>query len=185
MTEAGYIKEIEQRRRRNSRLRKADLPLVEDALGHFPKSARLWCLRGDLHQTSRNGVPPRGVGPAIQCYRKAVELDPGCTDAWLAIARIGSFFTKTTKPVEESIRQAIALGAGPLPYLTLAWLLELTGRKTEAVATIHFAHSLFPGNKKIIDYIDTLGAAPCKRSCPFCQEFDAPICRADWESPLS
>jgi hypothetical protein len=53
--------------------------LSDRAILAFPKSARLWCLRGKLMPMTPDETIR--VEDAINCFWKAIELDPFCADA--------------------------------------------------------------------------------------------------------
>ena len=58
--------------------------LADRAILAFPKSARLWSLRGKLIPMTPDGTI--SIEDALHCFRKAVELDPFCADAYEQLA---------------------------------------------------------------------------------------------------
>src|SRR5262249_34926917 len=60
------------------------LRMVEEGLQAFPKSARLWILRGDLIQLSDDDVS-YSLDDVLPSYNKALECDPGSGEAYESI----------------------------------------------------------------------------------------------------
>ena len=58
------------------------LRAVEIALQEHPHSVQLWCLRGTLIQLDNGGDNVYQLDDALASYRKAIELDPGCAQAY-------------------------------------------------------------------------------------------------------
>jgi len=79
MDEAEYIQQLQERSQR-SECSPATMALADNAVAAFPKSARLWCLRGNVICRCLDDCS-YSIQDAVRCYQNAVELDPFYADA--------------------------------------------------------------------------------------------------------
>ena len=85
MTEEDYITELRERSPRNAKMKATPetVVLADEATHAFPRSPKLWCMRGYLIQGGpENG--PLSLNEALASYKKAIEVDPSFADAWEA-----------------------------------------------------------------------------------------------------
>jgi len=90
MEEGEYIQEL-QERSRGSECSPATLTLTENAVAAFPKSARLWCLRGNVICRCLEDCN-YSIEDAVRCYQKATELDPFYAHAHEKLAHYSNEF---------------------------------------------------------------------------------------------
>ena len=101
----------------------AQLQKLEEGLRHFPKSARLWILRGDLIQLG--GEDPRySLDDALASYRMALEVDPTSADAHESVGHFLDAVANEPAEAEPYFRKAIELGGGKTASDGLAQVLE-------------------------------------------------------------
>lgn len=85
MTEEEYITELRESSPRNAKMKAIpeSIVLADEATHAFPRSPKLWCMRGYLIQGGpQNG--PNSPNEALASYKKAIEVDPSFADAWEA-----------------------------------------------------------------------------------------------------
>jgi tetratricopeptide (TPR) repeat protein len=85
MTEEAYIEELRERSPRNAKMKATPetIALADEATRAFPRSAKLWCMRGNLIRFVPENCP-HSLKEALVSYKKAVEIDPSFADAWEA-----------------------------------------------------------------------------------------------------
>ena len=88
MTEEEYITQLRERTSTGGGASLDVISLADKAVEAFPRSARLWCLRGDLIQLGPEDNP-HTLDDALTSFRKAIEIDPGFAEAW---EEIGHFY---------------------------------------------------------------------------------------------
>jgi tetratricopeptide (TPR) repeat protein len=84
MIENDYIAQLEARwpRREDSdEVLLATIALADEAVGAFPRSPRLWCIRGDVIQLGPESCS-HNLEDARACYQRAIEIDPKFIEAW-------------------------------------------------------------------------------------------------------
>ena len=64
------------------------LALADEAVSAFPRSAKLWCIRGDLILLG-SGEPSHELVDALTSYEQAIAVDPKCVEAY---EEIGHFY---------------------------------------------------------------------------------------------
>ena len=95
------------------------LALADKAVSAFPRSTRLWCMRGDLIQLGPK-ENPHPLDEALACYRRAAQLDRHCAEAWDEIGHYHDavlddesaarpFFTKAQRLREQQRAELSAL----------------------------------------------------------------------------
>ena len=84
MTEKQYINRIKGMWPRDCDASLESIALADKAVSAFSRSPRLWCIRGDLIQLGPKECP-HPLDEALDSYRRAVELDAQCADAWESI----------------------------------------------------------------------------------------------------
>src|ERR1035441_7332721 len=84
MTEQEYIHRLKSMWPQDSDASLESVALADKAVSAFPRSTRLWCMRGDLIQLGPKECP-HPLDEALTSYRRAVELDPQCAEAWESI----------------------------------------------------------------------------------------------------
>ena len=99
------------------------LQRLEEGLRQFPKSARLWILRGDLIQLG--GDDSRySLEDALASYRMALERDPTSAEAHESIGHFLHAVANEPAEAEPYFRKAIELGGGKTASDGLAQVLE-------------------------------------------------------------
>ena len=107
--------------------------LLEEAIGVYPNSTSLWCLRGDVIQMGGEDSPYT-LEDALQSYEHAASLDPKCSEAHEEIGDYWDLMGGSDLPkAEDAFRKAIALGCGPGGYLGLARVLAQRGHPKEGI----------------------------------------------------
>jgi hypothetical protein len=81
MTEDDYISTLRARWPKGCDASLELISLADEAVRSFPRSARLWLLRGDIIQLGPESCP-HPLGESLVSYHRAVELDPKFADAW-------------------------------------------------------------------------------------------------------
>jgi tetratricopeptide (TPR) repeat protein len=121
------------------------LRLSEEAVTAFPTSSELWTLRGTaieacnhpLNEARLASDPcPTPLETALECWNRALSIDPCCVDALEAIGFFYDVYADDFEAAERSFRAAIALGGSADCYAGLARVLQETGRTDEAKALL-------------------------------------------------
>lgn len=81
MTENDFIAELQKHWPQVGDDPMAAMALADEALCAFPRLARLWCLRGKLIALGSEDCPVQSE-EALECYIKAIDIDPYCAEAW-------------------------------------------------------------------------------------------------------
>ena len=134
-TDDAYLRTLAERVRRDDFATAETLALAEEAVAVFPGSPRLWCWRGDLIQIS-DGDDLYELDDARKSYEQALVLDP---DNAQALARLGHFYDAVAPDAalaEQFFLRAIAQGAGPSAFLSLAEAYLESGRAQDALALL-------------------------------------------------
>ena len=103
------------------------LRMVEEGLRSFPRSARLWILRGDLIQLSDDDRS-YCLDDVPASYQKALECDPENGEAYESIGYFLDAVMDEPAKAEPYFRKAIALGRKESAAEGLARVLEQVGR---------------------------------------------------------
>ncbi len=85
MKEGDYIQRLRTLWPREGDASLKAISMADAAVAAFPRSALLWCMRGDLIQLGPVDCP-YGLDEALTSYRRAVEIDPRCAEAWEEIS---------------------------------------------------------------------------------------------------
>jgi tetratricopeptide (TPR) repeat protein len=88
MTENDYITELKTRWPRDCDASLETVALADEAVGVFPQSPRLWCMRGCLIQLGPENCP-QSLEDALASFKRAIEIDPQFAEAW---EEIGYFY---------------------------------------------------------------------------------------------
>jgi Tfp pilus assembly protein PilF len=123
MTEANIVKAAREALASHSEAIPTALRLVEEGLLHFPKSAQLWVLRGDLIQLGSADLT-YSLNDALSSYRAALEHEPGSAGAHEAIGRFLDAVYDSPTEAEPYLRKAVQLGGGRSAEKALAGVLE-------------------------------------------------------------
>lgn len=100
MTENDYIEELKKRWPRTAKT-KATLETIafaDEASRAFPRSAKLWCMRGNLIEDGPENCP-HSLNEALASYKRAIEVDPQFIDAW---EFIGDYNQNVLHKVDEA-----------------------------------------------------------------------------------
>jgi hypothetical protein len=81
VTEEEYYQRIRSLWPRKEEASLALIALADEAVARFPRSPRLWCLRGNLI-TLGPEENPHSLADALASYRCAAEVDPTFAEAW-------------------------------------------------------------------------------------------------------
>src|SRR5215218_4084571 len=81
VTESEYIEELKKRWPRTGEGTKETIAFADEATRAFPRSPKLWCMRGNLVELGL-GNSPYSVEDAIASYKRAIEFDPQFIQAW-------------------------------------------------------------------------------------------------------
>jgi tetratricopeptide (TPR) repeat protein len=83
MSEEDYIVQLRERWPRNAKMEVTPetIALADEATHAFPRSAKLWCMRGNLIQLGPENCP-HSLDDALDSYKRAIEIDPSFADAW-------------------------------------------------------------------------------------------------------
>ncbi len=127
MTEAEIVRAIREAVAVHEKATAATLGMVEEGLQRFPRSARLWILRGDLIQLADEDVP-YSIADALVSYRAALEYEPRSAEAYESIGRFLDAVQDKPAEAEAYLRKAIELGGGRSAEEGLAQVLEQLGR---------------------------------------------------------
>jgi len=81
MTEEDYIAELKKLSRRKAKATLETVAFADEATRAFPRSPKLWCMRGNLIQLGPENSP-HNLNEALTSYKKAIEIDPSFAEAW-------------------------------------------------------------------------------------------------------
>ena len=81
MSENDYIAELKTRWPRDFETPLETIALVDEAVREFPRSPRLWCMRGRLIQLGSESCP-HSLDDALASFKRAIEIDPQFAEAW-------------------------------------------------------------------------------------------------------
>ena len=84
MTEKEYINRLKGMWPRDCDASLESIALADEAVSAFPHSPRLLCMRGDIIQLGPKECP-HPLDEALASYRRSMELDPQCAEAWESI----------------------------------------------------------------------------------------------------
>jgi len=134
------------------------LTIVINALKNNPRSAELWNIRGDIismllfNQRTNEILLSSGVKytrkDVLNCYRKALELNPKYATAYESIGYYHDVITNCLRYAEPAFRKAILYGAGIDSYIGLARVLAQQNRTIDALTILK--KYKYPKDSKII-----------------------------------
>jgi len=81
VTEEEYFQRIRSQWPRKEEASLRLIALADEAVAQHPRSARLWCMRGNL-LTLGPKDNPHSLADALASYQRAVEVDPAFAEAW-------------------------------------------------------------------------------------------------------
>lgn len=81
MTENDYIEELKKRWPRKGKATLETITFADEAIRTFPRSPKLWCMRGNLIELGRENSP-HTLDDALASYKHAIEIDPQFIQAW-------------------------------------------------------------------------------------------------------
>jgi len=108
------------------------IALLVAAIEEHPSSSELWLLYGNLLLIWDDN-PGYSTQQTIAVFRKVIELDPGCWEAYQEIGFLYDTFLDESRAAETAFRTAIALGGDENCYCGLARVLAQMGRKRESI----------------------------------------------------
>ena len=126
------------------RLRHA-LSIASVALDDHPQSAMLWVLLGELveirniHAHLHGGWPAIPTARPVDCYTRALQLDPTHVDALVCLADVYDNILDRPAEALPLYTQAFVLGAGRESIMGRARTLAELGRKDEAIDALSSA----------------------------------------------
>jgi len=110
MSEEEYISELRERTTVGNGASLEVIALADKSVRDFPRSARLWCLRGDLIQLGPENTP-HSLDDALACFRRAIEIDRGLVEAWEGIGHFYDAVLDDEAGAEPYFREAARLKA--------------------------------------------------------------------------
>ncbi len=72
--------------------------LADEAVGAYPGSAKLWCVRGNLIELGPEGCPYE-LDEALNCYLRAIEANPTFAEAY---EEAGHFYDNVLDRADEA-----------------------------------------------------------------------------------
>ncbi len=84
------------------------LALADEAVRAFPKSAKLWCIRGVLIQLGA-GEPTYEVADALASYEQAIVVDPKFVEAYEEVGHFYDLVMNDEERAKPFFRQAALL----------------------------------------------------------------------------
>ena len=125
------------------------LHLADEAVERFPRSAKLWCMRGDLIQLG-SGESHHELEDALRSYQRAAEADPDYAAAWESLGYYYDVITNELEAAERMFRRAVHLNGSPESWAGLARVLAERGVPVpEVLATL--AGCPYSEHSKIIE----------------------------------
>jgi tetratricopeptide (TPR) repeat protein len=118
------------------------LTLVEEAVSTFPKSPKLWCIRGDLIQFAPMEAQYE-LADALLSYQTAIEIDPLFAEAYESIGYYYDVIDENFPASEAAFHKAIEFGSGMHSYFGLARVLAEEGKLDEALSILAPDYCLF------------------------------------------
>lgn len=100
MTENDYIEELKKLWPRTAKTEVAieTITFADKATRAFPRSPKLWCMRGNLIELGPESSP-HNLNDALASYKRAVEVDPQFIQAW---EDIGDFYRNVLNKEDEA-----------------------------------------------------------------------------------
>jgi tetratricopeptide (TPR) repeat protein len=108
MTEEEYMAELREKTTANDGASLEVIALADRAVEAFPRSSRLWCLRGDFIQLGPENCP-QSLDDALNSFRRAIEIDPGFAEAWEEIGHFCYAVLDDEAGAEPCFREAARL----------------------------------------------------------------------------
>ena len=105
MTEIDYINKLEASWPRDCDATLEAIELADESVRTFPKSARLWCIRGDLIQLSSENCP-HSLADARDCYQRATEIAPKFIEAWESLGHFHNAVLDDETTAQKFFREA-------------------------------------------------------------------------------
>ena len=105
MTEDDYISELRVSWPKEGDASVAVVALVDEAVRVFPRSARLWVMRGDIIQLGSESCP-HPLEEALRSFQRAVEIDPQFAEAWDELGHYYDAVLDDEKTAQEYFEKA-------------------------------------------------------------------------------
>lgn len=102
VTENDYIEELKNRWPRTAKTKAMieAITFADEATRAFPRSPKLWCMRGNLIECGPENSP-HSLDEALASYKRAIEIDPQFIDAW---EYAGDFYQEVLHKEDEAKR---------------------------------------------------------------------------------
>lgn len=155
MNDSDYINQVQALWPSQTKPTAEVYSLVEEALISCPRSAKLWCIRGDLIQLSE---PDSGytLNDALKSYEQAIASDPDCAEAYESIGYYYDAVMDDPQMALPPFRKAFSLDQGVGTYLGLARVLaelNCTDEALNLIASENCPHSDDPKIKELAEEI--------------------------------
>lgn len=121
-----YIHHILENRRSEDETSLSSFELIENALSHFPNSAKLHCIKGDSIQLGSEKCP-FDLSEALACYEKAIVIDKECAEAYESIGYYYDVINEDLEKSEAAFRKSIDIEEREDSYVGLARVLAQRG----------------------------------------------------------
>ena len=108
MTERAYIERLTSLWPVDGETSKEAQALADEAVRAFPRSAELWCMRGDLIQLGSADCV-YGLEDALACYEQATSVDPKFAEAYEEIGHFYDAVVPDPKRARSAFRKAASL----------------------------------------------------------------------------
>lgn len=105
MSESDYITELRARWPQDCDATLETVALADEAVRAFPRSAQLWCIRGDLIQLGPESCP-HSLDDARASYQRATEIDPQFIEAWESLGHFHNAVLDDETTAQRFFREA-------------------------------------------------------------------------------
>jgi hypothetical protein len=105
MTEDEHISALQTRWPQDCDASMEVIALADEAIRVFPKSARLWVMRGNLIELGPESCP-HPLGEALASYERAIKLDSDFAEAWDEIGHYHDAVLDDEKSTQRFFQEA-------------------------------------------------------------------------------
>jgi TolB-like protein/tetratricopeptide (TPR) repeat protein len=143
----AYLRGMYKIRRETGKGMRDGMQILTDAVENDPTSALAWAgLAHAYSELGHSAFPEEGAYPRAKAAAdRALELDPGLAEAHLAVAMYRIYYEWDFAGGEEALARAIAINPSLVSaHYHLAWLMELLGRKEDAIRIGELTKTLDP-----------------------------------------
>lgn len=110
MTEEEYIFELGKGWPGRGDASLKTVAFADEAVRAFPRSPKLWCMRGDIIQLGPENCP-HDLEEALASYKRAIEIEPSFAEAWESVGHFLKNVLDDEAAAEPYFREADKLAS--------------------------------------------------------------------------